>query len=463
MFTIPNGQIVKSLNLSKDWARAVVDIPVPTSADLNQVNDVLHEVAENAMEDPEPASDLLLDAPQLMGVESIELDTVNLRMVARTLPGKQFEVGRGSACWWSRRCAAAGIVSPADGTPRWSAAIVASGRPPRRRGETRGRRRALTGARSSDVGWLKARLGGGCGRRRSVLIVAFLALFWVLRRPTSPPPSHRGAGDRGRPARLRARPELHLGAADQRPAADADDDHDDDHHDRRPPTETTTPTGARRRPRPTSPTRRRRWSIPTVPAAPGATPQTTSRRHRLGDADDDAPTPGTGARTPTAAAESRSNGRVVDSPLHWRAVMITLDHVTQAVQVVGAARARQCHRSRSTRASSSSSSARPVRASRRSCGCCSPRTTRRPGDIQVSKFHVNKLPGRHIPSLRQVIGCVFQDFRLLQQKTVFENVAFALEVIGKRPDVINRVVPDVLEMVGPVRQGQPAARRAVRR
>jgi small-conductance mechanosensitive channel len=93
MYTVPNGQIVKALNMSKDWARAVVDVPVPTSADLNRVNDVLGEVAKAAMQD-DGLPELLLDEPSLMGVESIEVDTVNLRMVARTLPGKQYEVGR---------------------------------------------------------------------------------------------------------------------------------------------------------------------------------------------------------------------------------------------------------------------------------------------------------------------------------------------------------------------------------
>jgi len=93
LLTVPNGQIVKTVNLSKDWARAVVDIPVPVGSDLNRVNTVLHEVSHHAMQD-DSLPDLLLDEPAVMGIESIEVDTVNLRMVARTLPGKQFEVGR---------------------------------------------------------------------------------------------------------------------------------------------------------------------------------------------------------------------------------------------------------------------------------------------------------------------------------------------------------------------------------
>lgn len=112
VYTIPNGQIVKSLNLSKDWARAVVDIPVPTTADLNTVNDVLHDVAAAATTDKR-LDQLLLDEPALMGVESIKVDTVNLRMVARTLPGKQFEVGRQLRAMVLRSLRQAGIVSPA--------------------------------------------------------------------------------------------------------------------------------------------------------------------------------------------------------------------------------------------------------------------------------------------------------------------------------------------------------------
>jgi small conductance mechanosensitive channel len=115
VFTIPNGQIVKSVNLSKDWARAVVDIPVSTSTDLNRVNEVLHQECDRALDNP-LLGELLLDAPTVMGVESIEIGTVTLRLVARTLPGKQFEAGRQLRVLVIRALARAGIVTAADAT-----------------------------------------------------------------------------------------------------------------------------------------------------------------------------------------------------------------------------------------------------------------------------------------------------------------------------------------------------------
>lgn len=111
VYTVPNGNIVRSLNLSKDWARAVVDIPVPTSADLIRVNEVLKKVCENARVADAPLRDLLLDQPSMMGVESIEVGAINLRMVARTLPGKQFEVGRRLRIQVVEALASVGVVT----------------------------------------------------------------------------------------------------------------------------------------------------------------------------------------------------------------------------------------------------------------------------------------------------------------------------------------------------------------
>jgi moderate conductance mechanosensitive channel len=93
VITTPNGQIVQVTNLSRDWARAVIDVPVPSYVDVSHVTDILHRVGQDAYND-DRLRKMMLDPPTVMGVEKIEVDTFSVRMVARTLPGVQFDVGR---------------------------------------------------------------------------------------------------------------------------------------------------------------------------------------------------------------------------------------------------------------------------------------------------------------------------------------------------------------------------------
>lgn len=69
------------------------------------------------------------------------------------------------------------------------------------------------------------------------------------------------------------------------------------------------------------------------------------------------------------------------------------------------------------------------------------------GRIRVGKYDLMKIKDRQIPYLRRYVGVVFQDFKLLQHKTVYENVAYAMEVIENSPREIKRRVEDVLELV----------------
>lgn len=70
------------------------------------------------------------------------------------------------------------------------------------------------------------------------------------------------------------------------------------------------------------------------------------------------------------------------------------------------------------------------------------------GEVWYQEYNVNRLPSRYIPRLRREIGMVFQDFKLLRRLSVFENVAFGLEAVGRSKQEVRELAPYILKLVG---------------
>lgn len=111
LVVLPNGEIRQVTNLSKNWARVVLDIPVAADADISLATTVLEKLsAEFALD--ERWAPLLLEGPTVMGVQRLAVGYIQIRVVARTLPGRQWEVGRELRGRVAGGFARAGISSP---------------------------------------------------------------------------------------------------------------------------------------------------------------------------------------------------------------------------------------------------------------------------------------------------------------------------------------------------------------
>ncbi len=116
LVVVPNSALRQVTNLSKDWSRAVIDIPVSVTEDLQYVTGLLRDMITAMAADPEWKG-LLLGEPVVAGVETIDVGYVQLRLIARTLPGRQFEVAREIRLRAATTLRSAGVSSPSmDGS-----------------------------------------------------------------------------------------------------------------------------------------------------------------------------------------------------------------------------------------------------------------------------------------------------------------------------------------------------------
>ena len=115
---VRNGEILAVGNMSQEWARTVLDVPVAFSADLGRVREVLHEVAHAVWEDPEYRPDIL-EEPEVWGVERWDPDGVVMRLVVKTAPPQQWSVARELRERVKDRFEAEGIEIPLSQRMAW--------------------------------------------------------------------------------------------------------------------------------------------------------------------------------------------------------------------------------------------------------------------------------------------------------------------------------------------------------